>query len=495
MLDAYATRGRFKRRNVHLTWAARHATWVGPGYEPYDAMLAHRPKIAGLRVLGECWGMSSISHPAEGGAVLVTGVRRAPRAGRVQWAPNGTDVRCFLGATFRDVNDFLDAESGYNLRNQPGFEGLTVAGNIGVGGHGSGLNVGPLGSMVTRIELAAVNGSPRPFEAFERGHPAFDCVLAHLGRLGPVVAIDLEVRRRYRIAETRELWELGERTGSWREELQALLDEAVLEQEKPGTHSAEIWLAPYPRNGRIRAAYGLREFTDEPLSKHKRPLGLRWRIVHIIAMLLSAFAALLAPFLMRWALRVAVGATATKRVVLDPRRALDFGAGNGDPMASVEMSVNISERADASAVIAVIEALEELTKKGCRGRYIYSPIGLRFSGTGPRHGLAPQSGWARTMHIELPTWNLEWLFHCDDVLKPIQEMLARDFGARPHWGQRIYLSARALARLWPRTELDRMRRIARRLDPQRIFANRLLDRMMRPIKAPRAAEGSRSRGV
>ncbi|MBX3189195.1 MAG: hypothetical protein KF819_19385 [Labilithrix sp.] len=462
----------YTHRNVALTWDAAHRTWQWPPnhYATYDAMVADG--LPGIHVVGECWGMSKITHPKRGGGLLLSGDPASVLGPRVRWStPGRKHVRCLLGATWGEVNDFLDLSKTRNLENQPGFEGLTVAGNLGTGGHGSGLGLGPLSSMARQIVLGPVTPGGEPV-TFDRQHADFDYVATHLGRLGPVVEIDLDLREVYNIAEERQIRVLG-RNGTWQEDLHALVAEAVALQAQPDVHSAEIWIAPYVDDGELVTAFGVRRRTTDPISTDtKRPSVLRCEALQALGRFVAIIVASLQPKWIRPVLRQTVKATKTPRVVMSARHGLDFGAPNVNRMGAIEMAMDISKRADGTPIITVIDKLAELARK--KDRYVFAPMGVRFVGAGPDRGLSPHVGRKKTMHIEIPTFGDDETFHGDEVLAPLQRALAKLDG-RPHWGQRIYLSTAELSRLWPASEIAGMKRVVQRLDPHNVFANVLVD--------------------
>lgn len=463
----------FRFNNVHLSWPAEQASWRWPpeDFAAYDAMVER--DLPGLRVIGAGWGMSALTHPKRGGGLLITAGGEGAVLPPVRWRVPGSTVRCVLGATFRDVNDFLHSTAPpCSLANQPGFADLSVAGCIGAGGHGSGVGLGNLGSMVQTISLpAATRGEPAVEIASSDAR--FDYLTTHLGRLGPILAMDLAVRDRYRIRETRKLCVLG-KSGGWRTELQELVEHAVSMQEHDSrVHSTEIWIAPYVDDEELVVILGTRVRTDDPPGD-QRPAVLRSRALQILGQLAVTFVSLAKPDWIRGILRRTVRATVQSPVVLDARDGLDFGAPNENPMGAIEMAMDISQRVDATPIVRVIEKLEELSHVG---RFVFAPMGVRFVGRGPDHGLAPHQGRSRTMHIEIPTFADEQLFHGDEVLPPLQRLLAR-LGGRPHWGQRVYLTADELRGLWPAAEIEGMRRLVEERDPSKLFANELLDEML-----------------
>lgn len=468
----------FSYRNVALSWAAEHGEWRWPpsGYGAYEHASRDDEKV---HVLGECWGMSAISHPPQNGRVLLTGDPMNLPGPRVKWGNSPNTVTCLLGATWNEVHQFLnDNGNDKNLANQPGFSGLTVIGNIGTGGHGSSLGTGPLAQMVTEVRIASVEDPDKTAPTvFKRGTPEFELAVTHLGRLGPVVSMDVELRNPYRIAETRTIEHLGGNHRDWKVDLEALVMKAIKRQESGDVHSAEIWLAPYAdKDGRMTAALGIREITKDKVDHHAtRPAVLRSKALQALGEVLAIVMASLHPSLIRKVLRGTVEETETDRVVMEPRDGLDFGAPNVARVVSIEMALDLSD--PRHAVAGVISTIEELERLAAKDHYLFSPLGIRFVGKGPSGGLAPQAARDRTLHLEIPTFAAP-VFGADSVLRPLQILLAETYGARPHWGQRVYLTPAQLLPLWPKSSLDAMAAFAKRLDPKGRFTNPLLDPLL-----------------
>jgi hypothetical protein len=465
--------GSFVYRNARLEGATEFAPWRWPP-QTYDAYARAVANCQRVRVLGECWGMSAASNPAEGGGLLLSGDPHDLLGPRVKAGSTGDRVHCRLGATWHEVHDFLEAHQPCKCApNQPGFSGLTVAGSIGVGGHGSGLRLGSLESMVTQVELASVDNPTGEPIVFRRGEDGFDFAVTHLGRLGPVIGVELQMQDAFRIAEEREVRMLGVHR-SWKDDLEALIAEAVELQRESDVHSAEIWIAPYQHAGEITSVLGVRRYTnDAPSTDTTRPAVLRCKALQVLGKLLSIAIVSLMPSAIKRILPGIVKQTQCKRVVLSAREGLDFGAPNENRMTAIECALSIEH--GAAAVIEAFEMLDHIGHE--HDRYVFSPVGIRFVGRGAEKGLSPQAGREHTMHVEVPTFDGE-LFQGDAVLRPIQRHLAAKFHARPHWGQRVYLLSDELRGLWPAETHAEMASLVTRLDPRGVFGNPWIDRML-----------------
>ncbi len=410
----------WSRRNLSPNWTPESLEWGSSASELITTWLASGRN---LRVLGECWGMSEVSHPAHGGSVLVTRTRTRNDVPRVRWtSPQQNAVTCGLGCTFEEVHEFLAHEGGKkSLANQPGYSGLTVMGTLGTGGHGSGLSQGPLESLVRSVTLASICARSETLR-FDQDHPDFPLAVHHLGRLGPVVEVELGVREAFRIAERREIRVLGQRGRDFKNELRDLIYEAALLQRQPTVHSAEIWVAPYQRKANeLVVALGTRHYTTEPLSTTvKRPSTLRYEVLQAAGRALATLLACGLEHLTPWVLEQAVRSTHTPEpVVMEARTGLDFGAPNVNRMGSIEAAVALGRGADA-----LTASLEMLARLAQQGLYVFSPLGVRFVGQARDGNLSPQSGRTETLHLEVPTLGNDRMFRGHEVLAPLQRMLA-----------------------------------------------------------------------
>lgn len=465
----------WRYRNIELDWEPRAVSWAWPPrtFVPYDEVLRESSASAasgarGVRVLGSCWGMSSLSHPSPGGNLLYRGEDTSVEA-RAEWTDDG-HVRALLGATFEEVLDVL-GQRGMTLRNQPGYASLSVAGCVGTGGHGSGVRASaPLGTLVTAVTIASPEPGVHEVTRFALGDSEFPRAVTHLGRLGPVVGMELAAVPAFHIAEHREI----RRLGAGAAHAEQLLGDVLGVQLEASVHSAEIWIAPYAdRHGDTVASVGIRRTTAEaPRGDAQRPAVLRCRLLQTLSQMAAVLVDRVHPRWIRAALRQGVLATEAKKpVVMRSRDALDFGVLNRSRVGSIEMALPM-DRA-AAALSALLEALEIAAQ---RGHYVYSPIGVRFTGAGLGGTLSPQADREVTVHVEIPTFAAP-AFCADLVLPPLQALLA-SYGGRPHWGQRVYLSPGELRGLWPASSIAATARLVQRRDPGGHFASPLLDAVL-----------------
>ena len=111
-------------------------------------------------------------------------------------APGAVRVRG--GLRYGDLAPRLQ-ERGLALANLASLPHISVAGAVATGTHGSGDRIGSLASAVRAIELLTPDGEVR---FLRRGDADFEGAVVHLGALGVVTALELDVEPTYEVAQT-----------------------------------------------------------------------------------------------------------------------------------------------------------------------------------------------------------------------------------------------------------------------------------------------------
>lgn len=125
------------------------------------------------------------------------------------------------GTVIREIDDTLWERYGKAFGALGGYDGQTLGGVLPTGTHGSVLSRGPLAEMIRSLDLVTAAGEPLRIEpeggstdgaAFAREHPearliqrddVFDAVLLHIGTMGLVRSIVVEVRDCFYLTEVR----------------------------------------------------------------------------------------------------------------------------------------------------------------------------------------------------------------------------------------------------------------------------------------------------
>ncbi|WP_144714931.1 D-arabinono-1,4-lactone oxidase [Curtobacterium pusillum] len=101
------------------------------------------------------------------------------------------------GTRYGVVAPELD-RAGYGLHNMGSLPHISLGGAIATGTHGSGTSLGSLSTAVRSFEVLGPDGSAR---TIARGTPEFDGAVLHLGLLGIVTRVTLDVEPTYRMRQ------------------------------------------------------------------------------------------------------------------------------------------------------------------------------------------------------------------------------------------------------------------------------------------------------
>ncbi|GGI43603.1 xylitol oxidase [Agromyces flavus] len=107
-------------------------------------------------------------------------------------------VRLSGGLRYGEVAPRLQ-ERGLALANLASLPHISVAGAVATGTHGSGDRIGSLASAVRAVSFLTPDGEVR---SLRRGDADFDGAVVHLGALGVVLALELDVEPTYDVAQT-----------------------------------------------------------------------------------------------------------------------------------------------------------------------------------------------------------------------------------------------------------------------------------------------------
>lgn len=104
---------------------------------------------------------------------------------------NQREIHCESGVLISTLNEILPQHQ-LSLPVQGSVSGLTLAGVISTGTHGSGLKFGSLSSYVRSITLMKLNGELKEYR-LEDDEELFRCLTCSLGTFGILISIRLEV--------------------------------------------------------------------------------------------------------------------------------------------------------------------------------------------------------------------------------------------------------------------------------------------------------------
>jgi xylitol oxidase len=101
------------------------------------------------------------------------------------------------GTRYGDVAADID-RAGFALHNTGSLPHISIGGAVATGTHGSGTTLGSLATAVRAFEVLGPDGSAR---TIDRTDPAFDGAVLHLGLLGIVTRVTLDVEPSYRMRQ------------------------------------------------------------------------------------------------------------------------------------------------------------------------------------------------------------------------------------------------------------------------------------------------------
>jgi xylitol oxidase len=337
-----------------------------------------------------------------------------------------------VGAAERNgiLAEALERE-GYALHNMGSLPHISVGGATATGTHGSGDRNRNLSSAVCGIELVTSDGD---VVTARRGDPDFAGMVVHLGALGVVTRLTLDIQPSYRACQ--EVLE-----GLPWEDLTGDFDGIF-----GSAYSVSIFTS-YAETADVLWLKHRLEPGQEP-----RPIN-RWRATaatanrHPVASLPAEFCT---PQMLEpgpWCFRI-------------PHFRLD------QPPASDGEEIQTEYMVDCADAVAVIDALRELEPE-MRDALMISEI----------RSIAADNLWMSTAYgRDTVAFHFSW--HKDqakvDALLPVIEERLAEFDARPHWGKAFAIGGETLAGRYP--NVDDFRALRRRLDPRDAFLTPYLER-------------------
>ena len=355
-------------------------------------------------------------------------------------AERGT-VRVRAGTRLKRLGTDLLAR-GLAQENLGDIDVQSIAGAISTGTHGTGVRFGTLATQVAGLTLVTASGDVLECSADQ--HPdIFKAAQVSLGALGVIAAVTLRVVPAKRLHFV-----------SRRERLESCL--ANLERYKQENSHFEFFWMPYTPWAQAKF---LNETGDPPsagniwgtLNKLVLENGLYWALSEVCR--LAPPASRTVSRISAWGI-ASVSETAYSHRLFATPRAVKFQ----------EMEYNIPAR-DFPAVLSEIQA------RMARERFnVHFPIECRFV-RGDDIWLSPAYGRdsayiAVHMYKGMPY---------ERYFRAI-EAIYQPYGGRPHWGKLHTLDAATLASRYP--HWDDFRRVRAALDPQGIFLNDYLRRLL-----------------
>lgn len=414
------------------------------------------PSLSGM-ALADCLRAGVVSRPFDQDPLVPN---EAP----------GPLVRVLAGTQFDLLNQLLGSHA---VINQPGFGGLSFGGVMMVGGHGSGIRRGNIASQVRSMDLIVVDANRKAkllrlepasdaitdsasfYQQNPRGQllcddALFNAAKVSFGTMGVLLSAVIDTRPAYRLEEDRDLRSLWEDFDH--------IEAQVRDDAVAGVH---LWLNPYQVGSDFKAIQSTYRRCHD-MKRNERAWGIL-QADSPMALRVLRFVTESVPFVLPFALEISLTTLGANDVVMPSWEALDFGNPNRLPVAAASCSLPADGLRDRLA------ALLDFFKRGFGKHYISSPVGIRWVKASDAN-LAPQFDRDSVM-IEVPVLN--GTPNQDETLNEYVRFIVDELGGRPHWGQRLVLTADQLRKVYGSVNVDSFITARRQLDPLGVFDNDL----------------------
>ena len=391
-----------------------------------------------------------------------------------------TVVRVSGGMTIHDLNAALD-QRGLALTNMGSYDGQTLAGVISTSTHGSGITLGAFPSAVEAlilvkadgqlVQIEPANGITDPAKFALQGGDVqllqddkfFNACVVGVGCLGIIYAVLLRVSRKYWLSETVTLL-------NWSDLRVQLRDGALIRAHR----HVEVIINPNVINGENSCLLTLRDEVPMPAAPGPRKpfrnlfaqfvLNLPGAGDFLDALVVARPS--IVPKLLESSFNFLVDANPYVGLSYE---LLNVGSINVVPAVSSELGVDIDNHVDAIDAILAIAA-EARTE----GTYHCGVVNVRY--VAPSRGLLSMQP-CETCMIELPIFRGS--FGSDSLPWRYENALIERFKARPHWGQRNFLtgSHQMLEQLYGQANVAAWIEVFQWFNPAGQFFSRFTDRV------------------
>jgi len=388
-------------------------------------------------------------------AVLTDGTLLSlDRMGRVLDADPATGlVRVQAGITLHELNGAL-WELGLALESLGDVDVQSVGGATATATHGTGGRLCNLSAAIESLELVTADGTT--VELSEAGDPdGWRAARVSVGALGVVTALTLRAVPAFTLEGVDSTLSLEEALGR----LGELVD---------GNDNFELFTFPHSDLALTR--------TNNRVEGPPRPRSRSRAWVEDVLVRNHLFGACCRlgrarPRLIPHINRALSRASGTSRR-LDRSYAI-FASPRRVRFTEMEYAIPRARAADA------VRAVRAVSDGG--GYAVCFPIEVRF--VAPDDALLSPAGGRDTCYIAVHSYEgMAW----EPYFRAVERVMD-DFDGRPHWGKRHFHTARTLRGLYP--EWDRFAAVRQRLDPEGLFANGYVRRVLGP------PEGVQARGA
>jgi hypothetical protein len=400
-----------------------------------------------------------------------------------------TVVRVSGGMTIHELNVALD-QRGLALINMGSYDGQTVAGVISTSTHGSGITLGSFPSAVEAlivvkadgqvVQIEPANGITDPAKfAAQAGSVQliqdgkfFQASVVGIGILGIIFAVLLRVRRQFWVSETITLHKWSKLRGQLR-------DDALLRAHK----YVEVIINPHVLNGDNTCMLTLRDEVPRP-AVPSPPKPFRNLFAQFLSNLPGSGDFLDAlviahPSIAPKLVEVSLQDLADPNPYVGPSyELLSVGSINTFPAVSSELGVDLDVHVDAIDAVLALAA-----EARAEGTYHCVVVNVRYVAPSPGYlSMQPRE----TCMIELPIFRDS--FGSDSLPWRYENALVDRFDARPHWGQRNFLtgSHQMLERIYGTANVADWMEVFQSFNPGGQFSSRFTDRVGFSSHAPGA---------
>ena len=360
-------------------------------------------------------------------------------------------ARVQAGISLNRLGHELEAH-GLSLENQGDVDPQAVAGAIATATHGTGAMFGNLGTRVEAMRIVLADGSVAECSA-ERDRDLWLAARVGLGALGVVTELTIRCVPLFSLRRIDEPLPLDEVMGS-------------LESLVQANDHWEAWVLPYSRVALTRRMERIpgRSPVEGRGFVHRRQEAFE-NTVFDAACRVGRVAPKLIPRITR-----AMAAGASRTVLTDVAHRV---FANRRDVRFTEMEYALPAAAAPTAVERVLDLVER------RRLPVAFPLELRF--------VAPDDAYLSTAHGRETAYIAVHQYRGMDFetyFRGVEEIMD-EYGGRPHWGKRHYQSAATLRGRYPCW--DDFARVRARVDPDGLFRNAYLDRVLGPVGIPATA--------
>jgi len=344
------------------------------------------------------------------------------------------EVTVRAGTTLATLNREL-ADHGLAMANLGDIDRQTIAGAVGTGTHGTGLDFGTLSSQVVGCRLVTADGSVRELDA-DGDSTLFEAARVSLGALGVLSTVTLSVVPAYDLRLQREA-----------RPLDAVLTD--VDRYHTDHDQWEFFWFPHTDTALVKTYDRKPAGTGDPGTGRFDTLGDRvenaaWETICRV----GTHAPVTAPTGAKLA-----AATLSDKTEVGPSHEV---FANAREVRFSEMEYGVP----ADEVVPVVRRIRAIADGD---RHVQFPVEVRFVGgdqplLSPAHARDSAFVAVHTYHRKAYR---EYFDRCEAVF--------REFGGRPHWGKLHTADAATLAERYPRW--DAFQSVRRELDPDGAFLN------------------------